>query len=954
MVKAVAVRLAFVGCAATGVAAAPASVPPAGPLQAAQKPAPSEQPRFRASTDLVLVDVAAISRDGTPVRDLQPVDFTVTIDGGARRIASMKFIDQSTGAPAATPAAGRPAPAYSSNESGAPGRLIVILVDEASIRFGGLRAAVESISRLLEGFGPADRIALATLPGPRMLVYFTADHARVASAIKMVPGGALARGLPGQYYVSVAEAFAIARGVTSSTFDDVVGRECRGLVGPDLEFCKATIQTEATQIAADERNRMLEFGAGLRAILAELRAIDAPKLVVLFSEGFASPDAPVEMVTFGRDAAEARAVIYAMRLDRSMFDAPTGRPVPVTSAFEERRAAIASLEALTGAARGVAFEVIGSAENPFKRLAVEVSGYYLIGVEPEASDRDGKSHQIRVQVNRPGLTVRFRREFTFRPAVADEAKMFAGAIVSPLIATELPLRVTTFNLADEDPSKVRVLVVAEIDRAQRQDGTAVVGFILTDDKGKVLVNTNRRMTLSSADSGALSFAGAFPVPAGTYLMKFAAVHDGRVGSVEHRVTARLTQPDAAARRPTGSGLYLGDLVIMPPPVAQGPLMPPVDAHVRGDEVLGFVQAGFDPKAKDERTFTFDIVKEERGQALLSAPGAMDPASKGRARIVEARFDARLLPPGDYGLRLTVSAQGAPMATLMSPFSLERIARPGRSAAPPAAAGVAPGAAAARAPAAGRRPSNAVTFKREDVLDPAVLGPFLDEVARFAPEASRAALAQAKSGQFDEALRQLKPGKTGDPTGPFLRGLSLLAKGQYDPAAVAFRAAIAAAPELVVGAFYIGACYAAGGKETPAINAWQTSLIGLGQHQAVYRFLADALIGSAQWDRADAVLGQAIERWPDDDALRARAMRASLEAGRYDQALEHADRLIEHRPSDHALLFLAMRSIFEAALEGVDVGREALPRLERYRDLYVAAGGPQQALVNEWVAFVRSR
>ena len=940
--------LVLVACAAVGAAPAPSALFPAGLPQAAQKPAPSEQARFRASTDLVLVDVAAISKDGTPVKDLQPEDFTVTIDGGARRIASMKFIDQSTGAPAATPAAGRPAPAYSSNESGAPGRLIVILVDETTIRFAGLRGAVESIDRLLDGFGPSDRVALAALPGPRTLVDFTSDRARIAAAIKKVPGGGPGRLLL-RHYISVAEAFAINHG-DAVVFQTVVRREC----DPGDLTCPPAIQMEAAEIVADERNRLAEFGAGLRSVLAGLRTIDAPKLVILFSEGFVSPEAPLDMITFGRDAADARAVIYGMRLDPSLLDVSITRRGPVTDTLDERRGAIASLDALAGRARGTTFEITGSGDIPFKRLAAEVSGYYLIGVEPEASDRDGKSHQIRVEVNRPGLTVRSRREFAFRPAVTDEAKMFAAAFASPLIATELPIRLTTFNLADEDPSKVRILVTAEIDRAQEQDGSAIVGFVLSDEKGKVVVNTNRRMALSRADSGALSFAGAFPIPPGTYLMKFAAVHDGRVGSVEHRVVARLTEPDAAKAKPARSALQIGDLVVMTPPVGREALMPPVDAHVRGDGVLGFVQASFDPKAKDERMFTFDIVKEERGPALLSAPGVTDPAARGRARVVEARFDARLLPPGDYGLRLTVAAQGAQAATLFSPFSLERIPPATRSAAPPPAAGPLSSLVAAPSPAAARRPSNPVTFKPEDVLDPAVLGPFLDEVARFAPEASRAALEQAKSGRFDEALKQLKPGKTVDPTAPFLRGLSLYAKGQPDPAAVAFRAAIAAAPESMVGAFYIGACYAAGGKETHAINAWQTSLIGLAQYQAAYRFLADALIGSGQWERADAVLGQAIARWPDDDALRARAMRASLEAGRYDQALEHADRLIEHEPSDDSLLFLAMRSIFEGSFEGVDVGRDPLPRLERYRDMYVAAGGPQQALVNEWVSFLKSR
>ena len=627
--KSISLRLALVLCAAIGAAPASSTGHSTGPPQAVQKP---PQERFRAATNLLVVDVSVIDRDGTPVKGLQPEHFTVTIGGVARRIASMTFVDQSVAA--SPPEPGRPVPRYSSNDSGATGRLIVILVDEASIRFGGLRAAAESIDRLLVGFGPSDRIALATLPGPRTLVDFTSDHASIAAAIKRVPGGA-APSTPGLGVdVGVAEAFAIARN-DSAVLQDVIQRVCGAT--PDMS-CPIMVQMEASRIVMDERNRTAEFSAGLRGVLGALRGIDAPKLVILFSEGFASPEAPSEMVAFGRDAAEARAVIYAMRLDRSLFDASVRRPLPPILAMDERSAAIASLDALAGVARGAAFELIGSAESPLRRLAAEVSGYYLIGVEPEANDLDGKPHQIRVDVSRPGLTVRSRREFAFRRVVTDEKKMFAEAIASPLAETELPLRVATFNLADEDPSKVRILLVAEIDRAQERGGSALVGFVLTDEKGKPTVNSGQRMTLPRADSGALSFVGSFAVPPGTYTMKLAAVHDGRVGSVEHRVSARLTQLDAATGRPAGGALRLGDVIVMPPPEAQRPMAPPVDAHVRGDRVVGFIQVGVDSNVTEETSFVVDVVKEEQGPALLSMPGTLGASAKSRARTVEASVE----------------------------------------------------------------------------------------------------------------------------------------------------------------------------------------------------------------------------------------------------------------------------------------------------------------------------
>ena len=46
----------------------------------------------------------------------------------------------------------------------------------------------------------------------------------------------------------------------------------------------------------------------------------------------------------------------------------------------------------------------------FERIESELSGYYLLGVESDPRDRDGKSHSIRVDVPRRGAIVRSRRQ----------------------------------------------------------------------------------------------------------------------------------------------------------------------------------------------------------------------------------------------------------------------------------------------------------------------------------------------------------------------------------------------------------------------------------------------------------------------------------------------------------------------------------------------------------------
>ena len=70
------------------------------------------------------------------------------------------------------------------------------------------------------------------------------------------------------------------------------------------------------------------------------------------------------------------------------------------------------LQKLAQATRGDVFRIMSNSDFAFQRLANELSGYYLLGFEPDAGDRNGRPHDITVAVKRDGVTVRSRRQFT--------------------------------------------------------------------------------------------------------------------------------------------------------------------------------------------------------------------------------------------------------------------------------------------------------------------------------------------------------------------------------------------------------------------------------------------------------------------------------------------------------------------------------------------------------------
>src|SRR5204862_124963 len=77
----------------------------------------AQTPSFRAGVEALPVDVTVVDDKGQPIRDLLAADFTVRVDGRARRVVSAQWIAAGTGAPAA--AAARVPEGFVSNESSA-------------------------------------------------------------------------------------------------------------------------------------------------------------------------------------------------------------------------------------------------------------------------------------------------------------------------------------------------------------------------------------------------------------------------------------------------------------------------------------------------------------------------------------------------------------------------------------------------------------------------------------------------------------------------------------------------------------------------------------------------------------------------------------------------------------------------------------------------------------------
>ena len=105
-------------------------------------------------------------------------------------------------------------------------------------------------------------------------------------------------------------------------------------------------------------------------------------------------------------------------------------------------------------------------------------------MEPTDKDRDGKVHQIKVQVLRRDTEVRARPQFQYAvrtPNTWSRDVLMGRVLRSPSPSTQLPLRMTSYVYRDSAPGKLKLIMAAEID-PEAGDGALdlAMGFALFD------------------------------------------------------------------------------------------------------------------------------------------------------------------------------------------------------------------------------------------------------------------------------------------------------------------------------------------------------------------------------------------------------------------------------------------------------------------------------------------
>jgi hypothetical protein len=172
-----------------------------------------------------------------------------------------------------------------------------------------------------------------------------------------------------------------------------------------------------------------------------------------------------------------------------------------------------------------------------------------------------------------------------------------------------------------------------------------------------------------------------------------------------------------------------------------------------------------------------------------------------------------------------------------------------------------------------------------------------------------------------------------------------------------RALEAGAPAAAVQ-FWMGASWAADGKDEDALQAWDAARKAQWPETLIALPSAEALVRLNRMEDAGKAARQALdpqEPQLGDVELRQIVAASDIAAERYDSAIEVLRAVLSARPDDTDAQWLMVHALFASALKGQGAGTTAQGKAE-WQELaarYVAAGGRHRAIVDEWRAYLTS-
>jgi VWFA-related protein len=638
-------------------------------------PPQPQQPVFTSRVDLIALDVTVVDKDGKPITGLKAGDFAVKING---KTGSVKQLDYETfgSAPGSEVAV---ASREVSNQTAAAvqasrgGRVIVLLIDDLSARPTQGKFLVFAAERILKTLDMGDLVGLTTTSGLGPAVSPTRDRSVVLATLKSKAVMGRNENVTAPFVVTVDEALAFDRGFDSETMRWVIRRECSMVdLGPG---CADLVVAAARRLARDTIHRAAMQLQAYASIITALKPAPAPRIVIALSTGVA-PGADgdyLQLEPVSRAAAEAGVQFYALTEVADLTDASEvaaaanlpGMPPQYDRPFARKREndfLTSGVQVVANAAGGEAFRVVGQADRFFKRIIAETSGIYRLGVEAPLPANTARLLDVKVSVNRPGVTVRANHHAlvpsakaeALTPEKLDEA--LRTRIASGGVAFGVPIALAT-SLRRDPAKDAELQLGVNVQIPGGVPAPLVAMYSLVNSAGQVVKAGKQTIQTAAGEDYQIAFpVGTAP---GAYRLRFAAADAvGNIGSVEYAVNAKLAHvgtfsvsdlvtswEDAAGRR---RFLALETL--------------PSNAAAVGS----FIELYPDTRASPaSATVRFALLRAGETKPMREEDATVSSTPGGLTASVE--IPVQQLEPGSYTLRATISEGGVVTGAVTTSF-----------------------------------------------------------------------------------------------------------------------------------------------------------------------------------------------------------------------------------------------------------------------------------------------
>lgn len=496
----------------------------------AQQP---QTPVFRAGVDVLTIQASVLDRNGKPIIDLTPGDFTVTLDGKPRHVRDARFYGDGGTEVVAGAESIVPGPVTNSREDG---HIVVFVVDRDSIAPGNEKVVHQAALTVIDGLGPADAIGVMSLPGDRTTL--TRNPLLAKMALSRLTGARPRIPQSREYNITWDEALGYEHR-DPLTIAKVVERECPDVRQPDDTLrnpCPPELEAYAREFLLTGRFRTQSVLLNLSSLAKQLSLMRGPKQIVFLSGGFPFGQDLLPLYNrFATEAAEAQIAFYAVHLDGAGADLTIGKQQQATPyGGPDFSGGMGTAATMTG---GAFFSAGGSAAGLFDRVRTEMNNFYELAVEMEGSDVAATSLEIEVKVSRPGASIRNRRRVLppARLAANTSADPLSDLIKQPIDIGQVPIALSAYTMRGDDVSTLRTIVGIEAGSIV-DDGPAEWAFAVYNEGN--LIATGRQK-LEGGTGPWIAALSAKLLPGHYQLRAAVRDHAGRAGVVERALDVGL-------------------------------------------------------------------------------------------------------------------------------------------------------------------------------------------------------------------------------------------------------------------------------------------------------------------------------------------------------------------------------------------------------------------------------